>query len=271
MENNKKSNAKSIIVLVLGIVGMLLSCVFAGIIPCIICFIWSIIGLIKNNIKNGFAIGGLTCSIIGILIFVVCLFSINGSSESTVSETEQKEILLEQEKLENDSKLVTDTEQQKVAPDTQGDAENTETSYEEDPIETENKETKNTEITEIRETEEEYKSSCKEYTYKDVLRNPENYVGQRVKIIAKISSVHEKSILNPTKYYFAYTNDEYDMWFGDEYGIFDCRDDGDFKILEDDVVAIYGEISEPQETTSLITNSQEIFCIDMKYAELISE
>lgn len=123
----------------------------------------------------------------------------------------------------------------------------------------------------VSESEDEYKASCAEYNYKDVLRNPDEYVGKRVKITAKVSSVHDKGLLNPVKYYFVYSNDEYDMWLGDQYGVFEYREAEDPKILDDDVITVYGEISEPQETKSLIVNSQEIFCIDMKYAELISE
>lgn len=123
----------------------------------------------------------------------------------------------------------------------------------------------------VSETEAEYKVSCTEYNYKDVLRNPDEYIGERVKVTVKVSSVHDKGLLNPVKYYFAYANDEYDMWLGDQYGVFDYREAENPKILDDDVITVYGEISEPQETKSLIVNSQEIFCIDMKYAELISE
>ena len=124
---------------------------------------------------------------------------------------------------------------------------------------------------EVSETDDEYKASCAEYSYKDVLRNPDEYIGKRIKITAKVSSVHDEGLLNPVKYYFVYTNDEYDMWLGDQYGVFDYRETEDPKILDDDVITVYGEISEPQETKSLIVNSQEIFCIDMKYAEIVSE
>lgn len=275
------------------IVAIAMICCFASIIW------WLIAAVAKKNIRIPFRVG-ITC------VAVVVVFTIIGTiswtktddyqeylaekaAEDTKKEEQEREEeenrLKEQEEqrntekqenvaemeTENGSEFIAETERQEEVSEVQSDVENTETSYEEDVIESENTETENTEITESEESEEEYKASCQKYTYKDVLRNPEDYVGQRVKITAKISSVHEKSLLNPTKYYFAYTNDEYDMWFGDEYGIFDCRDDGDFKILEDDVIAIYGEISEPQETASLITNSQEVFCIDMKYAELISE
>lgn len=121
------------------------------------------------------------------------------------------------------------------------------------------------------ESEEDYKASCQEYAYKDVLRNPDEYVGERVKITLKISSVHEKSLLNETKYYFGYTQNEYGWWSGNRYGIFDCREDTSFKILSDDIIVVYGEIADPEYTSSIIVTSQEVFCIDMKYMEFISE
>ncbi len=120
-------------------------------------------------------------------------------------------------------------------------------------------------------SEEEYKKLCEEYNYKDVLRSPQEYVGKKIKITLKISSVHEKTLTNRTKYYFAYSNDEYDWWLGDKYGVFDARENQEPKLLEDDIVVVYGEISDPQYTSSKIVQSEEIFCIDMKYVELISE
>lgn len=120
------------------------------------------------------------------------------------------------------------------------------------------------------ETEEEYKASCEEYKYKDVLRNPEEYVGKRIKITVKISSVHEKTWLNDTKYYMAYSQTDYG-WYGERYGIFDLRKDQTLKLLEDDIITVYGEISDPEYTKSLIVNGSETFCIDMKYIDFISE
>lgn len=121
------------------------------------------------------------------------------------------------------------------------------------------------------ESEAEYKASCEEYKYKDVLRNPEYYVGERAKITVKISSVHEANWLNDRKYYFAYSNDEYDWWMGDRYGVFDARENQTLKLLEDDIITVYGEISDPEYTTSLIMSSSELFCIEMKYIDFISE
>lgn len=135
-----------------------------------------------------------------------------------------------------------------------------------------------TEDTEVQESEsdvifesaEDYKASCKEYVYKEVLRNPENYVGERVKVVVKISTVKETSWTNDTKYYFARAEED-GRFFGGRYAIFDKRYDESFKILEDDIIVVYGEISEPKQTTSLIVNGTEVFCIDMRYMEFLGE
>lgn len=118
-------------------------------------------------------------------------------------------------------------------------------------------------------SEKAYKSKCKTYSYKKVLRNPSKYIGKKVKVRLKVSQVHEESILNSSKYYFAYSNDEYNMWLGNEYAIIDSRDKKKPKILEDDIIEVYGEIAEPEETKSLIVASSEVFSINMKYAKLI--
>lgn len=126
------------------------------------------------------------------------------------------------------------------------------------------------EETTSQETEDEYKASCEEFKYKDVLRNPNDYVGKRIKISIEISSVHEASWLNDTKYYFGNSENEYG-WYGDRYAIFDERYDSDLRLLSDDVITVYGEIAEPEYTSSLILASEEILTIKMRYVELISE
>ena len=122
------------------------------------------------------------------------------------------------------------------------------------------------------ESEADYKASCQTYNYKDVLRNPNNYVGKRIKITVKISTVHEKSLFNSEKYYLAYSDSDKDNWYIDDmYGVFDKRADGSMKLLENDIITVYGEIADTQKTSSLIVSSSEVFCIDMKYIDFISE
>lgn len=120
-------------------------------------------------------------------------------------------------------------------------------------------------------SEDEFKSLCQEFNYKDVLRNPSDYVGEKIKVTLKLSTVHESGILNPVKYYFGYTKGDYDLWYEDRYGVFDKRYDDSLKLLSEDIIEVYGVITDPEYTKSLIVNSEEVFCIDMYYVDLISE
>lgn len=249
MEAQKKQSGLEIAAFVLGIIGMLTTCIVIGIVPCIIGLIFSIIVLCSKKQKNGMAIAGLVCSIIGILIFCLFVFIAN------------------QPKEENNESVIAETASTPepiVSPEPIATPEHAETPT---PVSTQTPEpTKSPE-----EIEQEYKDSCNEYKYKDVLRNPEDYVGEKVKITVKISTAIEESWMNDCKYYFAYSNDEYDWWLGDEYVIFDRREEQKPKLLEDDVITVYGEIADPEHTTSLILSSSELFAIDMKYIDFISE
>lgn len=71
-----KENRLGIASLVLGIIGLLFSCIVIGIIPCIIGLVFSIIALTQKGTKHGTAIIGLACSIIGIGIFFLFILFI---------------------------------------------------------------------------------------------------------------------------------------------------------------------------------------------------
>lgn len=116
----------------------------------------------------------------------------------------------------------------------------------------------------VTETREEYIASCKsDYKYKDILRNPSDYKGQRIVIDVKIYQVHDG-------YYFANANDEYGWWIGDTYCIND-KSNGVTKILDGDVIRVYGEIDGTVNTMSLIVKSEELVSINMKHYEILEE
>lgn len=123
-------------------------------------------------------------------------------------------------------------------------------------------------LQEISESREDYIYSCEEYKYKDILRNPESFKGKRIKIKLQISSVHEESFLQ-SKYYFASAENEYGF-YGDTYAVYDERENG-IKLLESDIIYVYGEIDGTVHTSSLILKSQELVSIKMKYSELIQQ
>lgn len=98
----------AILALILGIVGLLLSCIAIGIVPCVIALILAILVLKGNKPGRGLAVGGLVTSIIGIVIFVVIMIGVSGSDDnkepslvkteaSSSIETEETEAVTEEE------------------------------------------------------------------------------------------------------------------------------------------------------------------------------
>lgn len=199
--------------------------------------------------------------VIWIFIAVLCLFGGCGACMGESSDV-RKEV---EDSPENYSSYDEYVEAQKIVSDDVSIEEESETQTEEEN-ETNIDLTIGTDI-----PKEEYIELCQEYDYKDVLRNPSDYVGQKVKVTIEISSVHEESWLNDTKYYFGYTEGQYGYYTGDRYGIFDCRQGDNLKLLSEDVITVYGEITNPEYTSSFIVNSEELFCINMYYVDLIDE
>lgn len=207
---------------------------------------------VKKKDKNA-KIAIIICASFLIISFLSAISqSSNNNNDNRIESTEQEESSI--------------TKQEEVTADT---VEETMIVESEETVEETIEET----LEEPEMTEEEYKALCQEYKYKDVVRTPENYIGEKIHIKLKVSSVKEAGLLNGyQKYYFAWSNDEYDMWFGDEYIIMDKRYNKDeLKILEGDIIEVWGEIANTEHTTSLIVNSKELFSIDMRYSKLISD
>ena len=236
-----------------GIAGLICSVLTASGIFAIVSLVLCLIGLTRKDKKS-------VCGIIGLcLCFTILFVNVDWFSDTAETNTYVSETTKETEPVE----IVENKEDIPVAENIVEYEINQETG---EKVELNNIPPE----TEYQESEMDYKASCMEYKYKDVLRNPSDYVGQRVKVTVKISSVHEASWLNDTKYYFGSSETEYG-WYGDRYAAFDERHDTSLKLLSDDVVTIYGEIAEPEYTSSFIVNSEELFTIKMKYCDLVSE
>lgn len=123
------------------------------------------------------------------------------------------------------------------------------------------------------ESEEEFKASCQEISYKTILRNPDDYIGQRIIITAKIQQVMKGGLFDDGEYYRVQTDASgYDLYFDDEYFMYDVRPEGSTKLLQDDIIKIYAEFSGMQEIKRALTGTkEEIPAIKAHYIELISE
>lgn len=146
---------------------------------------------------------------------------------------------------------------------------------EETTTEPETEETTTEEETTVAETEseDEFKSSCQEIGYKKLLRTPDDYVGERIVITAEVQQVIDGGLFDDSKYYRVQTdNNDSGYYFDDEYFMYDNRVDDDMKILDGDVLKIYGEFTGLETMKRVITGSKdEVPAIKAYYIELISE
>lgn len=224
---------------VLGIWGLIISFIMcipifplAGLIMCIIA--------VRDKTKKT------TCAKIGIVLSILFLFvgvSIWGSDSSNDKQNIQnvESSNLEEEKNISSTPKPTETPEPTPTPE---------------PIE----------------TKEEFISKCEEIPYKTLARNPEDYIGSYIVLDVKIEQILQGGFFDPNQYYRVYTNDEYDLWLGDEYFMYDSRVESDMKLLETDIIKVYGKFLGTETVTRALTNTKEdVPSFEAVYIDLISE
>ena len=252
-----KSNI-GIYALLLGIAGLVFSCVSSfGILLDIAGIVVGIIGIVQKH-KKGCAIAGIICGIIGLFFFTV---TISDSSVDTDSEA-----------VENTQRIVS-TES---APSTEN-PDNTQKKEEKkktaDSQKVEEKE-KTAEKKKSEDPEKEFKKSCQKFDYKKIARNPDKYMGQNFKVTVQIYSVSEGGLF--TKAYMkAYTDDGSDTYFDNMIYLFDEQDKDSksyVNILEDDIVTVYGTFEGMESSTNFLNGEKsKDIALHLKYAKLIKE
>lgn len=110
---------------------------------------------------------------------------------------------------------------------------------------------------------DEFKASCKEYDYKDILRNPSNYAGKYMKITVGISNE-----LNNMDGYWSALSSTAIGWYGDQYVIHYGLDT---KILPDDVVTIYGICEGTMDVVSVLGVRIEVPLIEARAVDFLTD
>lgn len=113
-------------------------------------------------------------------------------------------------------------------------------------------------------SEEDFKKQCEEISYEDLARNPDSYKGKAIKAKLRIEQVVDDTYLR------AYSNDDTDSWYGDEYVLYDSRDNGE-NLIEEDIVTVYGVYYGTETMERAIGGSDDIPCICLIYTELESK
>ena len=100
------------------------------------------------------------------------------------------------------------------------------------------------------EIKNEFIATCGDYGYQDIARNPDNYEGKHAKFTGKVIQVSEGYFNNVTLRVDV-TKGEYDIWDDTVYVNYKYSD-GESKILEDDIITMYGTIDGLKSYTSVL-------------------
>ena len=218
----------------------------AALILCVLgCTFWigiilAVVDLCKKDGKKK------TCSIVAVVISLFWIFAVFASSGSSdkkakVNQSIETEETIEQESNENEIK--------------------------EEIIEHESEESEiSSETTLSYESREDFVGECVAFDYKTIARNPDEYVGAKVKLTVDIFEVCSGGIFDKyDRYYKTFDDDMNMIW------VFDQQNDDDkIKLLDGDNVTVYGVFTGMVETKNHLTGAKgEEVGIELKYADLV--
>lgn len=115
--------------------------------------------------------------------------------------------------------------------------------------------------------EKDFKKACAEVKYEDLARNPDNYKDKKLMFKGEVIQCEQSY---GTSYYARVnvTADEYGYYSDTIYVTFDIPE-GEDKILEEDIVKLYGVCMGSETYTSIFGESITIPSLDAAYVELV--
>lgn len=114
----------------------------------------------------------------------------------------------------------------------------------------------------VTETREQFISSAKEIPYLDLARNPDKHKSLRVEYIGKVSYVTEMG--NKVTLLVDVSRDEYGIWSDGLYINYE-RSNGEDRILENDIITIWGTVQGLKTYTAVLGHSVSLPEINAKY------
>lgn len=122
-------------------------------------------------------------------------------------------------------------------------------------------------------SEDDYKAECQTVDYKELCRYPEKYEGTKIVVKVKVSQIIDANFSGSEKAWRTYTdNSGYGFYADEEYYMLDKRGGDAVKILEDDIITVYGEFTGLEKITRALTSAtDELPRIEVKYADLVDE
>ena len=118
-----------------------------------------------------------------------------------------------------------------------------------------------------KEKQQDFLNSCTRYSYKTLARNPDIYRGSAVKVAGEVVQVIENG--NEIQMRVNITKDEYGFYEDTVYVYYTKTSSS--RILEDDIVAIYGTMLGTVTYTTVLGAEVTIPAIQAKKVEVISD
>lgn len=119
-----------------------------------------------------------------------------------------------------------------------------------------------------------YKNNCKTLSFKDLSRNPDKHKGEKLKYTGKVIQVQEDEHWlddNTTvDLRINVTKDEYGLWNDTIYATVELPKNAD-RILEDDIITIWGECDGKYSYTSVLGSDVTLPKINIKYYSVKSK
>ncbi len=121
------------------------------------------------------------------------------------------------------------------------------------------------------ESKEDFIASCEPADYKTLARYPDDNIGKRIVLTVKVSQIMQGGLFDSNEYYRVYTDESgYGFYSDNEYFMYDCRIDDSTRLLEDDILTIYGEFAGLQTVTRALTGTKEdVPAIKAYYIDII--
>ncbi|MBR4724139.1 MAG: hypothetical protein IK072_05365 [Clostridia bacterium] len=116
------------------------------------------------------------------------------------------------------------------------------------------------------ETEEEYKAKCINVQYNDLARNPNNYIGQYGVFTGKVIQVQEAGRYITLR--VDVTKGQYGIWDDTVYVDYRRIDNNESRILEDDIITMYGQIKGIKTYETVLGNTISIPHLEAKYIDI---
>ena len=111
-----------------------------------------------------------------------------------------------------------------------------------------------------------FKGSCQGYSYDEISRNPENYKGKPAVFRGKVAQVLESSYSSSIDLRVDVTEGSYGWWEDTIYVSYTLPE-GSSRILEDDIITIYGTLDGLYSYTAVLGNTITLPKLDAKYIE----